>query len=280
VSLEDAKTSDHDSTLNKRLKRKKRLMLVIFIIIGGYGLLCYLILPMLWTHYEHHPVMAEAAKQTLTKDGIPGDPLNIGFIGGHKELILAMTSAGWFPADPITLLSSMNIVTSVLLHHPYENAPVSNLYLFGRKQDLAFEQLVGGSPKERHHVRFWCDAHLGQENRPMWIGSATFDRCVGISHRTGQITHHIAADIDAERDKLFADLEHAGQLIEVYQVTGVGPTLNGHNGGGDRFYTDGELNIGVISLNNQRQTTQPVMEENPQAVNIKNQIWKFMKKKM
>jgi hypothetical protein len=263
---------------SKTLRRKKKLMAIITVVVGVYALLCYVILPMLWTHYEHHPVMADIAKQTTTKDGIPGDPLNVGLIGSQVELIRAMTAAGWKPADPITFHSSLNIVESVLLHRPYDYAPVSNLYLFGRKQDLAFEQIVGGSAKERHHVRFWSAPQLGEDNEPMWIGAVTFDRSVGISHRTGQITHHIGADVDAERDKLFSDLEHAGQIVKVYQVTGYGPTLNGHNGGGDRFYTDGEMDIGLISPDNRVQTTRPAIERNPAVVNFKNQVWQFVKK--
>ena len=37
----------------------------------------------------------------------------------------------------------------------------------------------------------------------------TFDRRVGLSHDTGQVTHHIAPDIDAERDGLMRDLRAA-----------------------------------------------------------------------
>jgi LssY C-terminus len=40
-------------------------------------------------------------------------------------------------------------------------------------------------------------------------GSATFDRGVGLSRYTGQVTHHIAPDIDAERDALTDDLKKA-----------------------------------------------------------------------
>ena len=77
---------------------------------------------------------------------------------------------------------------------------MSPLYVFGRKQDLAFEQDVGGSADQRHHVRWWRAEPLDAAGRPLWIGDATFDRDAGISHLTGQITHHIAPDIDAERD--------------------------------------------------------------------------------
>src|SRR2546422_9519511 len=67
-----------------------------------------------------------------------------------------------------------------------------------------------------------------------------------VSHTSGQITHHIGADIDAERDTLMDDLKSAGWLTALYDVTGVGPTVNGRNGGGDRYFTDGELTVGVL----------------------------------
>jgi len=38
----------------------------------------------------------------------------------------------------------------------YSNAPVSTLYLFGRKQDIAFEIPIEGVAGGRHHVRFWA----------------------------------------------------------------------------------------------------------------------------
>ena len=42
-------------------------------------------------------------------------------------------------------------------------------------------------------------------------------------------------------NSLAADLEAAGMVEAKYQVTGVGPTLAGRNGGGDLYYTDGEV---------------------------------------
>src|SRR2546427_628383 len=82
-------------------------------------------------------------------------------------------------------------------------------------QDLAFEKPAGRSASRRHHVRFWRSGELGQGGEPLWIGAATFDRSVGLSHRTGQVTHHIAPDVDTERDGLVADLVRAGQLGKI-----------------------------------------------------------------
>jgi hypothetical protein len=129
---------------------------------------------------------------------------------------------------------------------PDENAPVSNLYLFGRKQDLAFEQPVGDSPRQRHHVRFWRSQEAG-EDQPVWFGAATFDEQVGLSYTTGQVTHHIGPDVDAERDRIASGLQKAGWVKELYWVDGFHRELQGRNGGGDLWRTDGRL-AGVVLL--------------------------------
>ncbi|MDC6695379.1 LssY C-terminal domain-containing protein, partial [Leclercia adecarboxylata] len=135
-----------------------------------------------------------------------------------KDVVCAMHEAGWFPADPVTLKSSIEIVGSVLLDRPYKDAPVSNLFYLGRREDLAFERPVGTSADRRNHVRLWRVLDQGEEKRPVWLGAATLDRGVGVSHYTGAVTHHIAPDLDAERAQLAADLESAGMVTAKYQV--------------------------------------------------------------
>ncbi len=95
----------------------------------------------------------------------------------------------------------------MLLDRAYRDAPVSPLFYLGRREDLAFEKPAGKSADRRHHVRFWKVLDKGEEQRPVWLGAVTFDKGVGVSHFTGAITHHIDADIDAERDGLVADIE-------------------------------------------------------------------------
>jgi hypothetical protein len=238
-------------------------------------LAAYLVLPFLWTHYEHQPAMVDAPKTTVTAQGIPGDPLNVGLIGDREGLVRAMARAGWDPADPVTLRTSLEIAGSVIRDRPYPDAPVSPLFVFGRKQDLAFEKPVGDNARRRHHVRFWKAPELGRDGLPLWIGAVTFDRSVGLSHRTGQITHHIAPDVDAERDGLVADLRRAGRLRVLYQVTGVGATLFGRNGGGDPYYTDGELTVGVLAAD--AATVAPEELDNPPIIDLKEQLWSAIK---
>jgi len=156
-----------------------------------------------------------------------------------------MVAAGWFPADPITFESSARIAADSVLRRPDDDAPVSNLYLFGRKQDLAFERPVGDSPRQRHHVRFWRSARL-HDGRPEWFGSATFDERVGLSYTTGQVTHHIGPDVDVERDLIVDELGKVGRVQAIEWQAGFHTVLDGRNGGGDPWRTDGRLAIVVL----------------------------------
>ncbi|HWV52352.1 LssY C-terminal domain-containing protein [Pseudorhodoplanes sp.] len=239
-----------------------------------YGAVAYLILPAAWKHFEHQPGLATQSMVTHTKQGIPGDALNVGLVGERATVIRAMNEAGWFPADPITLKSSVEIIGSVLLDRPYKHAPVSPLYYDGRVEDLAFEKPSGKSADRRHHVRFWQVLAQGAEKRPVWLGSVTFDRGVGLSHYTGQVTHHISPDIDAERDGLIDDLKAAKVVEAIYQVTGVGPTLNGRNGEGDSYWTDGELDIARLTPDAVKTDKPPQVLDSPQIVQWKDAVMK------
>ena len=133
----------------------KRAALLLLSLVIAYALSAYVVLPAIWTHYEHQKGLAELPMVTRTAQDIPGDPINVGLVGDTKDVLCAMHAAGWYPADPITLKSSIEIAGSVLLDRPYRAAPVSNLYYLGRREDLAFEKPDGRSPERRHHVRLW-----------------------------------------------------------------------------------------------------------------------------
>ena len=256
-----------------RRSRTRIVLVVIAAILGSYGLLAYIVLPLAWTHYEHQKGLAGLSMVTQTAQGIPGDAINVGLVGSKEDVLCAMHAAGWYPADPITLRSSLAIVGSVVLDRPYRDAPVSKLFYQGRAEDLAFEKPDGTSADRRQHVRFWRVLDRGDEGRPVWLGSATFDRGVGLSRLTAQVTHHIAPDIDAERDQLTAALKDAKVVEAIYEVSGVGPTLNGRNGEGDRYYTDGEIKISRLVEGCNAKAETAVELDNPPLVDLKNVAW-------
>jgi hypothetical protein len=231
------------ATGSGRLRRWTKLLAALAAL---YLVLAYLLVPDIWASYERQPGLAGRPMVTVTTAGIPGDPINVGLVGQQELLVRAMLAAGWRPADPITWRSAVGIGLSVILDRPYPDAPVSTLMFEGRAQDLAFEKPVGGSADRRHHVRFWRALDRGTEGQPLFLGAASFDRSVGISRYTGQITHHIGPDLDAEREALMAALAEARFLARTYRLPGSGPTLVGRNGGGDRYFTDGEIMVGVL----------------------------------
>jgi LssY C-terminus len=238
-----------------------------------YVAAAYVAVPALWAHYERQPGLAARPMVTVTAQGISGDPLNVGLVGSREEILRAMSRAGWHPADAITLRSSVEIGLSVVLDLAYADAPVSGLYYQGRIQDLAFEISVGRSPVHRHHVRLWLTLPSGIEDRQVWLGAASFDRSVGLSHDTGQITHHIDADLDAERAFVIGSLAGAGALEGTYRVGGVGPTLTGRNGGGDLYFTDGEVEIGVINPNLDAIIVTGGLRSAPSTLSAKDRVW-------
>ena len=231
--------------LNRRYR--KRVVKVVAGLVLAYLIVAYLTLPFLWRRYaRRHPALDSVPGMTRTGSGILGDALNVGLVGSETALKKIMLAAGWFPADALTLRSCLHIASATVLKRRYDDAPVSNLYLWDRKEDLAFERPLGADPRRRHHVRFWRAETLDADGRPLWMGAATFDVRVGLSETTGQITHHTAADIDAERATLFADLQKTGDLADTSFVDGFHKNLKGRNGGGDPWFTDGRLEMGWI----------------------------------
>ena len=167
------------------------LMLVLF-----WGLLAYLVLPRIHLVLTTIYVPDYFIGRTRTSDGLLGDPVNLALMGDKDQVHAAMRGAGWTLADPVTLRSSLRIVTSTLTRRSYHEAPVSPLFLFGRIQDFAYQQEVAGNPAKRHHVRFWRTPEgwlLPGGARVDWLAAGTFDRAVGLSLFALQVTPKIDA---------------------------------------------------------------------------------------
>ena len=236
-------------------------MVAAGILLLTYLFAAYFVLPLLWRATSKRRMeLFDGPRITRTASDIPGDPVNLALVGSAHELIRGMTSAHWYPADPITLRTSLLIAVDSVFQRPDDDAPVSDLFLFGRKQDLAFEQPIGDSPRQRHHVRFW-HWERPSAGREVWFGAATLDERVGLSYTTGQITHHIGPDVDAERDLILKELQQTGQVQEVLYLKGFHHELEGRNGGGDRWHTDGRLGVAVLVART----------NNPAAVPTRNQ---------
>lgn len=204
----------------------------------------YVVLPRVHRQFTKWYVPNYFIGRVRTPDGLLGDPVNLALNGKREDLEAAMEAAGWVRADELNLRSTMGMIRATLTRRSYPSAPVSSLFLFSRRQDLAYQQEVGGSTSKRHHVRFWQTPEgwwLPGGYRADWLGAATFDRAVGFSAFTFQITHKIAEDTDEERDYVVDTLVEAGRVKELNVVQHFVSSYRDRNGGGDSIVTDGAM---------------------------------------
>lgn len=164
----------------------------------------------------------------ITPDGYASDPLNIDIIGSRAQLIAAMEAAGWHVAQPYNARNALHGLIAIILKQPYHGAPISALYLFGRRQDIGFEmQLAEKGRGHRHHVRFWATAADGKQfpgmpdthatstdsgdGRPLsWLGAASRDIGITFAKQSWQLTHAVLADTDSERELIVRQLTRLG----------------------------------------------------------------------
>ena len=220
------------------------------LLIPFWVVVTYLMLPRLHRILTRVYVPGYFIGRTRTSNGLLGDPVNLALRGEEAQVHQAMTNAGWTRADDLTLASGRRIVTSTLRRRSYVQAPVSPLNLFDRQQDFAYQQEVEGTPSQRHHVRFWrCpDGWMLPGGYPVdWLAAGTYDRSVGLSLFTLQVTHKVAEDTDIERDYIVRTLRAANSSIEVEIIRNFSTGYHSRNGGGDLIETDGDLPIVDLS---------------------------------
>ncbi len=193
---------------------------------------------------------------SINRYGDPGDPINIQICGTDGQIGAAFASAGWYRADEIDFITSARISIDSILGRSYTTAPVSNLFLFGRKEDLAFER-PGINVRERDHLRLWNTSRTGDAMRPIWIGGATKDMKVELSKTNYLPTHGIAPNVDDERDLVVSELAQTGFVIQDTTCPGFGKETHSFNGGGDPYFTDGQ--VAVLTLANVR--TSPLAKQ-------------------
>ena len=211
-----------------------------------WAMLAYLVLPRLHSILTRIYVPDYFIGRARTSDGLLGDPMNVALLGTEAQLHHVMRRAGWTIADDVTLASSWRIVTSTVLRRSYLEAPVSPLFLFGRQQDFAYQKEVDGSLGKRHHVRFWhCPpAWLLPGGLAVdWLAAGTYDRSIGFSLFTLQITHKIDEHTDDERDHIVKSISDAEPSAAVRVVRDFSTGYHTRNGGGDEIATDGDLPI-------------------------------------
>ena len=211
-----------------------------------WAFLAYLLLPRLHRILTTIYVPGYFIGRARTSDGLLGDPVNVALLGAERQIHAIMHRAGWTIADDVTFASSRRIISSTILRQSYTQAPVSPLYLFDRQQDFAYQQEVDNNPGKRHHVRFWrCpDGWMLPGGHTVdWLAAGTYDRSVGFSLFTLQITHKIEQNTDVERDHIVRTVSEAEPAVRVHVIKDFSTGYHSRNGGGDSISTDGDLPV-------------------------------------
>lgn len=218
----------------------------MLLLVAFWVLFTYLLLPRLHRILTHIYVPGYFIGRTRTSDGLLGDPVNLAVLGHEGQIHEAMTAAGWILADDLDARSGRAMVTATVTRRSYPQAPVSPLMLFDRQQDFAYQQEVGGSTSQRHHVRFWrCPEGwlLPGGYQADWLAAGTYDKSVGFSLFTFQITHKIEANTDIERDFVVSTVLAGSPGATVRVIEDFSTGYHSRNGGGDLIQTDGDLPV-------------------------------------
>jgi len=210
-----------------------------FAIVATYALGAYVLAPALLRLVRILKPPDHLPLYCVTPDGFASDPVNIGIIATRWQLIKAMEESGWYIADPHRPRYLIRHALSIVLGWNYPTAPVSNLYLFGRKHDLAFQIPIPGGLGARHHVRFWATTfeskrplnvrsirwHNRQErlrgDNLLWVGAASLDVGIGFIRHNMQVTHRIHPDTNQER-QLIIDTLRAQNLTSRTEMVSLG----------------------------------------------------------
>jgi hypothetical protein len=168
-----------------------------------------------------------------------GDPLNLVIIGGPEELFYAFIRSGWNETEVVNAASSLKTATSFFTGGSYRYSPVSSLYVFGRKQDIALQR-IRSNIHERNHFRLWMTP-MTFEGKAVWIGQISRDIGVRFTPKT-ITTHKIDPDVDETREFLLENLAYH-QMLEKSAYVGGSNTSTidepGRNLTGDPYFTDG-----------------------------------------
>ena len=170
-----------------------------------------------------------------------GDPLNIALVGEASQVLHSLTRAGWSFTHRISLRTVEREVGAALEGKPYAVAPVSSLYVFGRKQDVALQR-ARRSIAQRNHLRLWL-APFRFEDRPVWIGQISRDIGVKVTPKSPTLTTHVIdPEVDTTREYLLHSLVAEGFVDRFGFVKGSAaatPDQPRFNLTGDAYHSDG-----------------------------------------
>ena len=175
-----------------------------------------------------------------TKDGRGvEDPLNFVLVGTAEDVLPNFVRTGWHLTEILHRRAALQTFWSYFFGGEYRHAPISPVYLFGRRQDLSLQK-ARQTARERNHLRIWL-APMRFDGKPVWIGQISRDIGLSFSWKTF-VGHEVDPDVDEARSYLFQDMLRSEGLARFGWVKGVGaasPADPYYMDDGGPFFTDG-----------------------------------------
>ncbi len=185
-----------------------------------------------------------------------GDPVNLVLVGEIDDVLASLSRGGWSFTHRIGPESIKRLIGATLSGTAYNVAPVSNLYLFGRAQDIALQH-SRNTIVQRNHLRLWL-APFRFEGRAVWVGQVSRDIDVKLTTKSPSLTTHVIdPNIDESREHLLQSLMVHGAMDRFGFVQGQEPTTEDDpylNLTDDPYFTDG---LRLVAMLTGARTTPP-----------------------
>jgi hypothetical protein len=178
-----------------------------------------------------------------------GDPLNFVIIGDAEAVWPAFLRSGWDPTAAMRTGSALKTGVFGIFGGAYRYAPISNLYVYGRAQDVALQK-VRSNIHYRNHLRLWL-APVTYKGLPVMIGQISRDIGSRFTTKSSTLTtHRIDPNVDDTRATLVQDFIYA-QALKAYATGGgvgfVSPEAPRGNLTGDPWFTDGDRAVMLLT---------------------------------
>jgi hypothetical protein len=175
-----------------------------------------------------------------------GDMVNFVLVGSEQQVKEALDAASWRIADTDNKEAVLKAVLETYQKKDYLQMPMSQLYLFGRKQDYGYELAQAYSVvASRHHFRIW-KAPVTWNGQTMWAGAGTHDIGFEKDQRNGKVTHKIDPAVDGERDNIGQTLQASGKVKSLYYYLPPDPVQGAKNATGGGYHSDGRILVVVL----------------------------------
>jgi hypothetical protein len=175
-----------------------------------------------------------------------GDMVNFVIVGSQDQLKSSLESANWTVADTDSKEAALKAILDTYQKKDYLAMPMSRLYLFGRIQDLGYEQAEPYAVvASRHHFRIW-KAPFTWNGQTAWVGAGTHDIGFEKDQRNGKVTHKIDPAVDGERDNVGASLQKADKIKSMSYYLPPDPVQNAKNATGGEYHSDGRILVIVL----------------------------------